>query len=102
MTLTEKAAYLKGMMEGMNFEPTTNEGKLLVKVIELLDEMALTVEDYEAYIAKLCEAYPDRSEAQIRAEHDPKAYAIEHYADYLAQALDGYVAACFKEVLTKE
>ena len=66
------------------------------------DGRALTVEDYEAYIAKLCEAYPDRSEAQIRAEHDPKAYAIEHYADYLAQTLDGYVAACFKEVLTKE
>ncbi len=47
MTLTEKAAYLKGMMEGMKFEPTTNEGKLLAKVVELLDEMALSVEDLE-------------------------------------------------------
>lgn len=50
MTLTEKAAYLKGMMEGMNFEPNSNEGKLLVKVIELLDEMALTVEDLESQV----------------------------------------------------
>ena len=47
MTLTEKAAYIKGMMEGMNFEPTTNEGKILAKVVELLDEIALTVEDLE-------------------------------------------------------
>lgn len=66
------------------------------------DGKALTVEDYEAYIAKLCEAYPDRSEAQIRAEHDPKAYAIEHYADYLAQTIDRYVASCFRDVLTRE
>ena len=66
------------------------------------DGKELTVEDYEAYIAKLCEAYPDRSEAEIRADHGMEAYAIEHYADYLAQVLDGYVAACFKEVLTKE
>lgn len=50
MTLTEKAAYIKGMMEGMNFEPTTSEGKLLLKVIELLDEMALTVEDLESQV----------------------------------------------------
>ena len=47
MTLTEKAAYLKGMMEGMSFEPTTNEGKLLAKVIELLEEITVTVEDLE-------------------------------------------------------
>ena len=66
------------------------------------DGKALTVEDYEAYVAKLCEAYPDRSEAEIRAEHDRESYAIEHYADYLAKVLDGYVAVCFKEALTKE
>ncbi len=47
MTLTEKTAYLKGMMEGMNFEPATNEGKLLAKIVELLDEIALSVEDLE-------------------------------------------------------
>ena len=50
MTLTEKAAYIKGMMEGMNFDATTNEGKLLAKIVELLDEMALTVEDLESQV----------------------------------------------------
>ena len=47
MTLTEKAAYIKGMMEGMNLDTTTNEGKLLVKIVELLDDMALSVDDLE-------------------------------------------------------
>lgn len=40
MTLTEKAAYIKGMMEGMAFEPQTNEDKLLKAVVDLLDDMA--------------------------------------------------------------
>ena len=37
--LTEKAAYLKGLLEGSELDTTTKEGKLLNAVIELLGEM---------------------------------------------------------------
>lgn len=47
MTLTEKTAYLKGIMEGMNFDSTSGEGKLIAKIVEILDDMALEVEDLE-------------------------------------------------------
>ena len=43
MTISEKAAYLKGMMEGMSFEPTTNEGKLLAVVAPEKAEEALNI-----------------------------------------------------------
>ena len=33
MTITEKTAYLKGLLEGMNIDQTTNEGKLLAAII---------------------------------------------------------------------
>ena len=47
MTLSEKSAYLKGLMEGMKLDTETNEGKLLAAVVDLLGDMAKTVSDVE-------------------------------------------------------
>ncbi len=43
--LSERAAYLKGLAEGLAIDETKSEGKLLVKMIDLLEEMAATIED---------------------------------------------------------
>ena len=40
MQLKEKVSYIKGLMEGMQYDTTTQEGKLMAAVVELLDEMA--------------------------------------------------------------
>jgi hypothetical protein len=48
MTITEKTAYLKGLMEGLKLDTATNEGKLLSAVVETLDEMALSIADLES------------------------------------------------------
>jgi hypothetical protein len=45
--LKERVAYLKGLVEGMDLDVSTNEGKLLVEIIEVLRDMALAVEDIE-------------------------------------------------------
>lgn len=45
MRLPEKAAYLKGLMEGLNLDTTTAEGKLLAAIVDMLDETAETVAD---------------------------------------------------------
>ncbi len=47
MTLTEKTAYIKGLMEGLNFKADTPEKKILAAVIDLLDDMALAVTEIE-------------------------------------------------------
>ena len=39
--LTEKAAYLKGLMQGLDIDQTTKEGKLLAAMVELMDERAM-------------------------------------------------------------
>ena len=36
MGISEKIAYLKGLMEGMKLDTETNEGKLLAAVVDLL------------------------------------------------------------------
>lgn len=53
MTITEKVAYLKGLAEGMKMDSSTNEGKLLLAMIDTLDDIALTVSDLEDTVAEL-------------------------------------------------
>ena len=47
MTITEKTAYLKGLLEGMSIDQNTNEGKLLAAIVDTLDEIALSVADLD-------------------------------------------------------
>ena len=62
----------------------------------------LTEDDYEDYIEKLHEAYPEKTVEQLRAENDKEIFAISSYADILANMIDGYVAECFKTRLTED
>ena len=36
MTISEKAAYLKGLMDGLNLDTETAEGKMIASIVELL------------------------------------------------------------------
>ena len=47
MTLTEKSAYLKGLMEGMNLDTEKAEGKMIAAIVDLLGDMAKRVKDIE-------------------------------------------------------
>ena len=55
MTLSERTAYLKGLMEGMQISTESNEGKLFRAIIDVLDDMALTVSDVEAVVDAVCD-----------------------------------------------
>ena len=45
MELSERVAYLRGLAEGMKLDTTTNEGKLLSVIIDVLEDVALEVAD---------------------------------------------------------
>ncbi len=47
MTVTEKVAYIKGLVDGLNLDADKDEVKVIKAIIELLDDMALTVSDLE-------------------------------------------------------
>ena len=50
MTLSEKSAYLKGLMEGMKLDTETNEGKLISEIISMLQDVAENVSDLEEVV----------------------------------------------------
>ena len=47
MTLTEKVAYLKGLAEGLALDESKPEAKLIKAMMDILDDLALTVADLE-------------------------------------------------------
>lgn len=53
MELKEKVAYIKGLMEGMEFDTSTKEGKLLAAVVDTLDAMAAEVETIDEDVSQL-------------------------------------------------
>ena len=47
MTLSEKAAYLKGLMDGLNLSKETPEGKMISGIVDLLQDMTSSISDLE-------------------------------------------------------
>ena len=47
MTLSEKSAYLKGLMDGLDLNKDTAEGKMISGIVDLLQEMTTSISDLE-------------------------------------------------------
>jgi len=47
MTISEKAAYLKGLMDGMELDTEKPEGKMIAAIVDLLGDMTKRMADIE-------------------------------------------------------
>ena len=47
MTISEKSAYLKGLMDGLKLDTETAEGKMIAAMVELLGDLSKKVTDIE-------------------------------------------------------
>ena len=47
MTNSERAAYIGGLMEGLDLDPNAKETKLFNAIVDLLDDLCLSVEEME-------------------------------------------------------
>ncbi len=55
MTVTEKVAYLRGLAEGLELDDSNKQDKLIKAIIDVLDDLALTVADLEDACAEMSE-----------------------------------------------
>ncbi len=79
MNLTEKAAYIKGLAEGLELDKTTKEGKILAALMELVDELAKEVTDVQQDIAEIDEDLDYLNE--YIEELDDDLQAVEDFLD---------------------
>ena len=47
MTISEKSAYLKGLMDGLNLDTEKSEGKMISAIVELLGDVTKKLTDVE-------------------------------------------------------
>ena len=47
MTISEKSAYLKGLMDGLSLNKESDEGKMIAAIVDLLGDMAKRMTDIE-------------------------------------------------------
>ena len=47
MTLNEKSAYMKGLMEGLNLNTESSEGKLLAALVDMMSDVTKKITDIE-------------------------------------------------------
>ncbi len=55
MKLTEKMSYLQGLLDGLEIDNSTKEGKALLQMSEVMSELVLYVEDLQSQVDELTE-----------------------------------------------
>ncbi len=68
--LAEKAAYLKGLADGVEIDTATKEGKLLKAMVELLGEIAEDVDDVYEVVGDLQDEVDEIDEALADVEDE--------------------------------
>ena len=70
MGITEKAAYLRGLAEGLKLDEGTNEGKLITKMLDLIGEMAEKIDMLESANDELYTYMEGMAEDLVHLEDD--------------------------------
>lgn len=78
MTVNEKIAYLKGLMEGLDFEPDTPEKRILSLVVEIIGDMCEVddsisdrMDNLEEYISEIDSDLGDVEEVLCECPPEP-------------------------------
>ena len=53
MSVSEKVAYLRGLMEGLDIDEDKKEGKMFAAIIDALDEIASDLSDFDEDLADI-------------------------------------------------
>ena len=101
MGITENAAYLKGLAEGLKVDESTNEGKLIVKMLDLIEEMAEKIEILESANDELYTYMEGMAEDLVNLENDfyEEEESDDDYSDLNEDYEDGeYVDEEYYEI----
>ena len=85
MTINEKSAYLKGLMDGMKLATESDEGKMIAAIVDLLGDITKKVTDIEATTIAISDEL-DEIEEDLDAIED---YILDDGEDSLDDWDDG-------------
>ncbi len=101
MEITEKVAYLKGLMEGMKIDTETNEGKILSAMVDILEDIGLELEDLwnaqgelEDGLDVVSDDLEDVEDTVYGEDDDDESFDDEYYEDDADEDEDCYATTC--------
>lgn len=101
--LTDKVSYIRGLMEGMKFDTTSDEGMLLNKIVELLGDMAEEIgavseaqDELSEYVDSIDEDLNELEEVLCSEEEEEEAEDDDDGEDGDEDdfACDGFCESC--------
>ena len=78
MTISEKAAYLKGLMDGLKLDTEKPEGQMISEIVSLLGDVTKRLADIEETTINICDEL-DEIEEDLDAIED---YILDEEEDY--------------------
>lgn len=63
MNISEKVSYIKGLVEGMKIDESTNEGKVTLAILDVLNDMALQFDDVDSELDDMADVVSDIEES---------------------------------------
>ena len=88
--MIKKTAYLKGLADGLALDAASKEGKLILALIDLVDEMADTIEEMKGKMSDL-EDYIEEIDEDLG---DVEEVLIDEYCDEDEDECDGDCESC--------
>lgn len=86
MELSQRVSYLKGLMDGLKIDESTDEGKVLRIMADILDDMALSIEDIADEVDEVVEIIDDidsdLGDLEEAVYFDDDDEDLDDYVDY--------------------
>ena len=98
MEIMERVAYLKGLLEGMELDTDKKEGKILAAILDVLEEIALDLEDLWDNTVELAEGLDvisdDLEDVEEIVYEELEDDEDEYYEDDLEEDEECYATTC--------
>ena len=90
MTISEKSAYLKGLMDGLKLDTEKDEGKMIAAIVDLLGDMAKRITDIEETTIAISDELDEIEEDLDAIEDFIMDEDEDDFDDYEEDELDGW------------
>ena len=90
MTISEKSAYLKGLMDGLKLSTETDEGKMIASIVDLLGDLCKKVTDIEETTIAISDELDEIEEDLDAIEDFIMDEDEDDFEDYEEDELDGW------------
>ena len=94
MTIGEKVSYIKGLAEGLKVDESTNEGKVITAILDVLGEMAENLAEVDEELDDVADVMTDLEESVSDLEDDVYGYDEMEDDDFDEDLDEMYETTC--------